>query len=132
MINKTVRKNIKLHSPTFLKLQAINTDQSQKIILDVGGTKFHTCIRTLNTHTSILSKMLAPNSPLKPMDGIYFFFDRDSTLFGHILNFMRTGEVPYLNIKQLLNLKGGASYFECERLLIEIEKRLKGEIGLEE
>ena len=45
---------------------------------------------------------------------------------------MRTGEVPYLNIKQLLNLKGEASYFECERLLLEIEKRLKREIGLEE
>ena len=131
VINKTVRKNIKLHSPTFLKLQAINTDQSQKIILDVRGTKFHTCLRTLNTYISILSKMLAPNSPLKPMDGIYFF-DRDSTLFRHILNFMRTGEVPCLNIKQLLNLKGEAIYFECERLLIEIEKRLKGEIGLEE
>ena len=46
------RKNIKLHSSTFLKQQAINTDQSQKIILDLGGTKFHTCNRTLKTLTS--------------------------------------------------------------------------------
>ena len=118
------RKNIKLHSPTFLKLQSINTDQSQKDHFRCGRYK-------ISYMEHLLSKMLAPNSPLKPMDGIYFF-DRDSTLFRHILNFMRTSEVPYLNIRQLLNLKREASYFECERLLIKVEKRLKGEIGLEE
>ena len=41
------RRNIKVPAPFVKKLEALYADQSERVVLDVGGTHFKTCKRTL-------------------------------------------------------------------------------------
>ena len=118
------KKNTKILAPTHRKLLQLHQDQYEKVFLEVGGTKFVTCQRTLKSVPSLLSKMLLKNSPMAPVDGCYSL-DRDPVSFGHFLTFLRTGDIFVHQLQDLLALKQEAKYFECERLIAMVEKRLK-------
>jgi len=71
------------------------TFHGQRIVLEVGGTRYTTSLSTLTKHPeSILGVMFSGRHDLEPMkcsDGS-FFIDRDGTHFRHILNYLRDGE----------------------------------------
>jgi len=78
---------------TLLRLKVQVTNQMQRIILNVGGSKFETCPGTLSADPlSLLVKMVQNSSPYQPyqLDTIYtYFIDRDPKRFMTILNYLR-------------------------------------------
>ncbi|XP_065914492.1 uncharacterized protein [Dysidea avara] len=77
------------------KINSTFSFQGQRIVLDVGGTRFSTSNSTLTKYPeSMLGVMFSGRHDLEPMkcsDGS-FFIDRDGTHFRHILNYLRDGE----------------------------------------
>ena len=61
---------------------------------------------------------------MAPVEGCYSL-DRDPVSFGHFLTFLRTGDIFVQQVQDLHALKQEAKYFECERLVAMVEKRLK-------
>ena len=126
-----VKKSTKIVSPTHRKLEQLNIDQTQRIILEVGGTKFYTCERTLKATPNLLAKMLAKNSPMTPIDGVYVF-DRDEKAFADFLYFLRTGTVLPHSPAELLALRVEGIFFECIKLVNVVERKLRCDAGLDE
>jgi hypothetical protein len=67
-----------------LQLKTMADCQKSRIILIVGGSRFETCVPTLQSDpSSILSYMVLKESPMKPysVDNIYtYFLDRDPVI----------------------------------------------------
>ena len=72
-------------SKEHIRLEGMALAQKQRIYLNVGGTKFETSVPTLQSDpSSLLARMVLPNSPLKPysVENVYvYFLDRDPKLF---------------------------------------------------
>ena len=104
-------------------------DQKEQITLDVGGTKFYTCKRTLTSTPNVLAKIFNPNSPFsiakEPL-----FIDRCPETFKFFLNFLRTGILLPQPFETLIALKCEAQYFDCESLVSLTERRLSAESGM--
>jgi len=70
--------------------EVLTINNDQKIILNVGGTRFETRLDTITKHgtnTMLGAMLLSFNSEPKEE----YFIDRDSELFRYILNYYRTG-----------------------------------------
>jgi hypothetical protein len=65
----------------------MSLDEDRKIILDIGGTVYHTTDSTL---LSVKDQYFHGMSNYDDLKG-YIFVDRDGTYFNHILNYMRYG-----------------------------------------
>jgi len=65
------------------------SQEPQRVILNVGGTKFETLVETITRFgkDTMLSAMLSFHSETKSE----YFIDRDPEIFRHILNWYRTG-----------------------------------------
>ncbi|KAK6175133.1 hypothetical protein SNE40_013656 [Patella caerulea] len=100
--SKTTTKNTKVQlaeettsaNRRILKVKGWALGQSQRIVLNVGRTKFQTSASTLQVDpSSLLALLVSPQSPMKPHEvgSIYtYFLDRDPKHFGLILNYLRT------------------------------------------
>lgn len=123
------------YTPTpkhILQLKAMAESQKSRIILNVGGSKFETCVPTLQGDpSSILSYMLLPDSPLKPynVDNIYtYFLDRDPRHFVHILNYLRSNCNSDLStfpksVTALRELQRECNFYNLSHLHCLLEKR---------
>ena len=83
------------------------TDDDKMIVLNVGGIKYTTSLKTLLKYDNTLfSKMVSNNK-----NG--YFIDRDGTYFSYILNFMRMSSLVLTNddIKILKHLLSEAQYY---------------------
>jgi len=64
------------------------------IVLNVGGTKYHTSLNTLRMASgSIFEYMFSGKYSMEPSSDGSYFFDRDGPSFIHILNFLRNQEL---------------------------------------
>ncbi|CAM4790217.1 unnamed protein product [Rotaria magnacalcarata] len=94
-----------------------------KVILDVGGEKFITCVETLTREkNTFFTALFSSQWQLEkdPNDGS-IFIDRDGKLFNHILAYLRTNKIS----KDILNndslrefLVTEAEYFHLHNFLI--------------
>jgi len=77
------------------KLTVNEIDLTNRVILNVGGTRFETYIQVLKkiqaTRLSRLTKALANYDPVTDE----YFFDRHPGVFSQILNYYRTGKLHY-------------------------------------
>ncbi|XP_063400908.1 uncharacterized protein LOC134685257 [Mytilus trossulus] len=120
-------------TPThILLLRGLNEAQQRRITLNIGGTKFESCAQTLqNDPSSLLSRMLAPDSPFQPyiQEPLpSYFLDRDPRHFVHILNYLRSNCSSELstfprNIIHLRELQKESSFYKLEHLGTLLENR---------
>ena len=132
-VNKDLRKrnSIKLPAPSSVKLNTVAQDQKEIINLNVRGTSFATCKRTLTSKPNLLAKLFLNNSPLSPSTEP-IFLDREPEVFRQFLFFLRTGTLLSIAKNELISLLTEAKYFDCESLVGEVEMRLRREIGMSE
>ncbi|CAC5409374.1 unnamed protein product [Mytilus coruscus] len=123
------------YSPTpthILLLRGLNEAHRKRIILNIGGTKFESFVQNFqNDPSSLLSRMLAPDSPFQ----LYiqephpsYFLDRDPRHFVHILNYLRSNCSSELsifprNIVHLRELQKEATFYKLEHLCTLLENR---------
>ena len=73
-------------------VEEVNAWQSDLVMLDVGGQRFHTSHDTLCTKSdSIFRSMFGGDFLSEQQEDGSTFVDRDPRLFGHVLDFMRHG-----------------------------------------
>jgi len=116
-----------------LQLKSMAECQKSRIILNVGGSRFETCVPTLQSDpSSILSYMVLKDSPMKPysVDNIYtYFLDRDPRHFVHILNYLRSSCNSDLStfprtIIALRELQRECNFYHLTHLHCLLEKRI--------
>ena len=119
-----------------LQLKTMAECQKSRIILNVGGSRFETCVPTLQSDpSSILSYMVLKETPMKPynVDNIHtYFLDRDPRHFVHISNYkcicvpvvMQT----YLHFPELSlpfeNYRGNVTFYNLSHLHCLLEKSI--------
>ena len=91
-------------------------EPSQRLKLNVGGSKFETTLSTLTRHPdSMLGAMFSGRHEVPQDDDGYVFIDRDGTHFRIILNFLRTGvlDVPE-SLKAANELTRELQYYQLD------------------
>ncbi|XP_033741772.1 uncharacterized protein LOC117328354 [Pecten maximus] len=130
--NSIVYKPSKIPTKVDTKLATIAVNQSQRIILNIGGTHFETCPNTLLSEpTSVLSRLIEDRGktiqPYNKENVFTYFLDRDPKHFRTILNFLRNpnGElilpVTRFHLKEIL---AECEYYELESLGDAVRKRM--------
>ena len=66
--------------------------EADRVILNVGGTRFETYVTTLQNIADTRLTWLIENLEEEALCKREFFFDRHPGAFVHILNFYRTGK----------------------------------------
>ncbi|XP_019640693.1 PREDICTED: BTB/POZ domain-containing protein KCTD7-like [Branchiostoma belcheri] len=91
------------------------------IDLNVGGVHFTTSLSTLRKYEdSMLAAMFSGrHNVVKDASGCYFI-DSDGTYFGHVLNFLRRGQLPPLDVSKQVYLE--AQYFGIEPLASKLRE----------
>lgn len=116
-----------------VQLKAMADCPKTKIILNIGGSRFETCVSTLQQDPSaILSYMILKESPLKPYkeDNVYnYFLDTDPRHFVHILNNLRSECSMDLStfprtVIALRELQRENSFYNLTHLHCILEKRI--------
>ena len=78
----------------FIPQKLANVHFGENIKIDVGGRIFKTSLKTLRKEPeSVLALMFSEKFDLKKEDDGSFFIDRDGTVFHHVLNYLRDGEI---------------------------------------
>ncbi|XP_037627656.1 potassium voltage-gated channel subfamily C member 4 isoform X2 [Sebastes umbrosus] len=85
-------------SKTCLKEETYRGEDSEKIIINVGGTRHETYKSTLRTLPGTRLAWLADPDPEQQVsssepDSAEFFFDRHPGIFAYVLNYYRTGKL---------------------------------------
>ena len=115
------------------QLKTMAEYQKSRIILNVNGSRFETCVPTLQSDpSSILSYMVLKEQPMKPysVDNIYtYLLDRDPRHFVHILNYLRSSCNAELStfprtIIALRELQRECSFYNLSHLYRLLEKRI--------
>ena len=99
----------------------------QRIVLDVGGTRYSTSHSTLTKYPeSMLGVVFSGRHDLETMkcsDGS-FFIDRDGSRFKYILDYLRDGEEVFESFPRsgeiLLELIREAKYYQLEGLVVAL------------
>lgn len=112
-----------------VKLKAMADCPKTKIILNIGGSRFETCV---STKSAILSYMILKESPLKPykVDNVYnYFLDTDPRHFVHILYYLRSECSMDLStfprtVIALRELQRENSFYNLTHLHCILEKRI--------
>jgi len=101
-----------------------NNKSLRKVKLDVGGKIFSTSMTTLtNAPNSMLSAMFSGRYNLETDPDGTIFIDRNPTYFEHILDWLRTGKVPFLDkFSDKVNLLEEAKYFVLDKLVAQLEE----------
>lgn len=80
------------YHPSDKKLLQNAINQSQRLILNLGGERFATCAATLMAEDGLLCRMVQKDSPHQPYETaskFAYFLDRDGKHFRTILNYLR-------------------------------------------
>ena len=101
---------------------------SDRIVLDVGGTKFITAISTLTSNSSYFASLLSDNwIESNNGDEDEIFIDQDPVPFKVLLAYMRRGNIKVDDIDtDVLSL---AEFLGMERLLLAVKVRWYCNIG---
>jgi len=136
------------HNTTVTVTQAINSTTEQRVILNVGSTRFETLLSTLRKYPNSLLGTMFDNRNihlLKPDVKGEYFFDRNPKVFESVLDFYRNGVlVPPTRLqKKLLELELEFWQIDIEalssrkktesiltKLTQEVFHQLKGDGGL--
>eukprot|EP01120_Amphizonella_sp_Union-15-10_P001698 TRINITY_DN11847_c0_g1_i1.p1 TRINITY_DN11847_c0_g1~~TRINITY_DN11847_c0_g1_i1.p1 ORF type:complete len:258 (-),score=49.30 TRINITY_DN11847_c0_g1_i1:124-897(-) len=105
-------------------------NQQARLKLNVGGKIFETTVATLNKYPeSLLANMFVGDYKVQPdTDGVYFI-DRDGSLFGYVVNFLRDETIALpSNQHDLEQLEREARYYgltQLENLIVQQKKDLQ-------
>ena len=95
-----------------------------KILLNIGGTRFHATRVTLQRGTYFSTLLDRESKTHFESDGS-IFIDRDGTHFRHILNFFRDGRVPDLPEPHRSELRAEAGYYRVGELVAGLSRPSK-------
>jgi len=95
-----------------------------KILLNIGGTRFHATRATLQRGTYFSTLLDRESKTHFESDGS-IFIDRDGTHFRHILNFFRDGRVPDLPEPHRSELRAEAGYYRVGELVAGLSRPSK-------
>uniref|UniRef100_A0A6B2LFQ6 BTB domain-containing protein n=1 Tax=Arcella intermedia TaxID=1963864 RepID=A0A6B2LFQ6_9EUKA len=85
--------------------------------MDVGGKCFSTHRTTLLKSSGFFKSKFGGSFVLKPEEDGTYFIDRDGFTFRHVLNFLRTGRVPFhLSDEERESLREDADYYALPEL----------------
>ncbi len=98
--------------------------KAKKIKLNVGGTPYTTTLTTLRTDpSSMLAAMFSGRFPLEQDEDGSYFIDRDGKVFGLILNWLRTGQIPpSLSEEDRFSILLEAEYFQLSKLAEQLKR----------
>ncbi|XP_068339193.1 FH protein interacting protein FIP2-like [Pyrus communis] len=101
-------------------------EESSLVHLNVGGRKFSTTVGTLTQREpdSMLAAMFSGRHTLRQDKKGYVFIDRDGKLFRHVLNWLRDGDIPKLEVTQYAELLKEAKYYQLVGLTDELQAEL--------
>jgi len=113
--------------PPPAKRQRLSLGASDRVVLDVGGTKFITSASTLTSNSAYFASLLSDNWIESNNGEDEIFIDQDAAPFKVLLTYMRRGVVMVddINIDVLLL----AEFLGIERLLLAIKVRWYCNIG---
>ena len=99
-------------------MQQLQETQDSRVELDVGGHRYSTSVATLRSRAGcMLSAMFSGRHALHQEADGSIFLDRDGSIFGHVLEYLRDGVVA-LDAKDDINLlrrlKRGFNYYVIE------------------
>jgi len=91
-----------------------------KILLNIGGTKFQATRATLE-NSEFFGALLDNRSKTHFESDGSIFIDRDGTHFRHILNYLRDKTVPDLSLSERKQLLVEARYYKITGLIAELQ-----------
>jgi len=103
-------------------------NDSQQVVLNVGGYRFTTTINTLRGAPSpnLFSAMFSGRYDLPRAEDGSLFIDRDGRHFADVLNYLRTQQLAYppdgTDYKYLLELRAEAEYYGLTGLVALIDR----------
>ncbi|XP_023931584.1 uncharacterized protein LOC106171442 [Lingula anatina] len=99
--------------------------------LNVGGVIYTTTIATLTKYPeSMLGAMFSGNMPTAHDDRGNYFIDRDGSMFRHILNFLRSGQLDLPeDFKEHKQLQREADFYQIQPLLDILRNRQTNQGG---
>jgi len=100
---------------------------SDRIVLDVGGTKFITAVSTLISNSMYFSSLLSGSWKERIDDTNGIFLDQDPIAFEKILAYMRRGTIQVTDVD--VNVLSLSVFLGIEKLLIAIKVRWYNNIG---
>jgi len=129
MSSNNDNNNIERHPPP-AKRQRRSLGASDRIVLDVGGTKFITSASTLTSNSAYFASLLSDNwieQSDTNGDEDEIFIDQDPVPFKVLLAYMRRGNIKVDDINpDVLSL---AEFLGIERLLLAVKVRWYCNIG---
>jgi hypothetical protein len=93
-----------------------------KILLNIGGTRFHVTRNTLQQSTYFSTLLDRESKTHFESDGS-IFIDRDGTHFRHILNYLRDKTVPELYPPERKQLLVEARFYDITGLVRELASK---------
>jgi len=115
----------------------ISPEENNIIKLDVGGVRYKTSLNTLTQYQdSMLANMFSGRHSNKSMidsDG-YYFIDRDGTIFGYIIIFLRNGTLDLDDTSKSVvkSILTEADYFNISKLVELCNKKLNDTISIKD
>ena len=103
---------------------------SDRIVLDVGGTKFITAVSTLTSNSTYFASLLSGNWKERidnNQDNNGIFLDQDPIAFEKLLAYMRRGTIQVIDVD--VNVLSLSVFLGIEKLLIAIKVRWYNNIG---
>lgn len=113
-------------------LQSKSTTCAERVVLNVGGTRFETYISTLTKYpTSLLGAMFHErnSSILKRDEHGEYFFDRSPALFEAVINFYRTGKMRQVQGFSLSRITEEIDYWQLPIDALHDEEKLGNKFG---
>ena len=107
---------------------AISPEMPDKILLNIGGTRFHATRATLQRGTYFRTLLDRESKTHFESDGS-IFIDRDGTHFRHILNFFRDGRVPDLPEPHRSELRAEAEYYRVGEVVAGLSRLSKEQVA---
>jgi len=119
--------NIEGVQPPAAKRQRRSLGASDRVVLDVGGTKFITSASTLTSNSAYFASLLSDNWIESNNGDDEIFIDQDPVPFKVLLAYMRQGSIKVEDINTEVLLL--AEFLGIERLLLAVKVRWYCNIG---
>lgn len=104
-----------------------NLSSDTVIKLNIGGVPYYTYFDTLKRSSYFINLLNGEMEQKTLVNGDEIFIDRSGQLFGHILEFLRTGSLGSVedDIKMLCKIREEAEYYQLDELIETIDGKIK-------